>query len=109
MNRSFAEPPLARATYSAADTLDQFINGFRVTPLLYVVARLRLADYLQAGAKTASELAALCGANEAALYRVLRTLSNLGIFSQNGQGTFAMTELAEPLRGTRPIPAVRAH
>jgi ubiquinone/menaquinone biosynthesis C-methylase UbiE len=97
MKRSLKEPAHARITSSAANTLDQLINGFRVTPLLYVAARLRLADYLQESAKTASELAALCGANESALYRVLRTLGSLGIFSQNAQGAFEMTQLAEPL------------
>jgi hypothetical protein len=82
--------------------LYQLVNGYRVTQILYVAAKLRIADLLGSGPRTAEELAAATGAHPDALYRVLRTLVSLGIFAEIAPHRFALTPLAELLQEDRP-------
>lgn len=67
-----------------------------------VSARLKIADHLKDGAKTAGELAEATGAHEASLYRLLRALSSLGILKRDAEGRFSNTELGEVLRSDHP-------
>jgi hypothetical protein len=53
---------------------------------------------LISGPKTAAELAAATNTNEGALYRVLRALASIGVFSQIDGDKFANSPLSEPLR-----------
>lgn len=82
--------------------LHQMMNGYRVTQMLYVVAKLGIADHLEHGPRTVDELAAASGAHADALYRVLRTLASLGVFEEIAPHRFALTPLAEPLRTSHP-------
>jgi hypothetical protein len=66
--RSQAPP----ADLSAAATVRQLIMGFRVTQLIYVAAKLGLADHLEQGPQTPPALAQAVGAEPQALYRLLR-------------------------------------
>src|SRR5262249_28622472 len=68
----------------------------------HVVATLGIADLLGAGPKSSRDLATVVKANPDALYRVLRALASLGIFTETDPGTFSMTPLAEPLRSDVP-------
>ena len=47
---------------------------------LYAAITLNVADHLAAGPKDVAELARTTGANEDALYRVLRLLTSVGVF-----------------------------
>lgn len=85
-----------------ATALRQLVMGFRTTQLLYVAARLRIADQLAAGARTPQDLARAVGADPDGLYRLLRALASLGILVENANGTFALTPMAELLRSDRP-------
>jgi hypothetical protein len=80
------------------DTLREQIMGFRATQMIYVAAKLKLADHLAAGPRSPAELAVLVGAEPHALYRLLRALASLGIFSEDANGAFALTPQAELLR-----------
>jgi hypothetical protein len=82
--------------------LRQLIMGFRVTQLIYVAAKLGLADHLARKPLTSPELAQALGINPGALYRLLRALASLGIFAQSNGGTFEMTPAAELLRRDKP-------
>src|SRR5215831_6647667 len=77
------------ASAEAAHRLREWVNGFRITQLIAVAARLQLADLLQDGPKTRAELAAVTGANADALVRLLRTLVSLGVFSEPAPNQFA--------------------
>jgi hypothetical protein len=57
---------------------------------------------LSAGPKSSRDLATAVNANPEALYRVLRALASLGIFTETDPGIFSMTLLAEPLRSDVP-------
>jgi hypothetical protein len=82
----------------AAATLRQLIMGFRTTQLIHVAAKLGLADRLQQGPQTAAALAQAVGAEPQALYRLLRALASIGIFSESGDGRFVLTPLARRLQ-----------
>ena len=87
---------------SSRKQLQDMIDGFKVTQLIYVVAKLGIADLLEVRPKTAGELAEAVGAHPRNLYRVLRALASLGIFSEGEDGRFQLTPLAEPLRSDVP-------
>ncbi|MHC5066352.1 MAG: methyltransferase [Planctomycetota bacterium] len=80
----------------------QFINGYWVSKLVYVAARLSLADHLQEGPCSAEGLAQKVGADPQRLKRCMRALASLGIFSQGEDGRFESTALSETLRSDRP-------
>ena len=82
--------------------LMQMAMGFTRTFLLRAAAQMRLADHLADGPKTADQLATLTNTHSPALYRVLRTLASLGIFSEDEAHQFSLTPLAEPLRSNVP-------
>jgi hypothetical protein len=61
--------------------LRQLIMGFRITQLIYVAAKLGLADHLARKPQTAQDLASLVDAEPSALYRLLRALAGVGVFA----------------------------
>jgi hypothetical protein len=83
---------------ATATTLRQLIMGFRITQLIYVAAKLGLADQLQQGPQPPHLLAQAVGAEPRSLYRLLRALASLGIFEETADGAFALTPLAELLQ-----------
>ncbi len=87
---------------SPAAVLSQLLRGSLVTQLIYVAAKLGIADLLKDGPKSGTELAASVQAHPRALYRVLRGLASLGIFAENEHGRFELTPLAEPLQTDAP-------
>jgi hypothetical protein len=52
---------------------------------LYVAAELGIADHLKSGPKSVAALARETNTDEGALYRILRALSSVGVFTQRGQ------------------------
>jgi hypothetical protein len=86
----------------AAATLNQMIDGYRITQLIYVAAKLGLADLLAAGPQSSAELAAQTGTHAPSLYRLLRALSSFGVFREEAVDRFALTALAQPLRSDVP-------
>lgn len=75
----------------------QLISGFWISRGIYIVAKLGLADLLREGPQTADELAAATGTHAPSLYRVLRALSSVGLFTEDEQG-FALTPVSATLR-----------
>jgi hypothetical protein len=82
--------------------LMQMAMGFTVPFLLRAAAQLCIADHLAGGSKTAQQLAALTGTQAPALYRLLRALASVGVFSEDRARQFSPTPLAEPLRSDVP-------
>ena len=80
----------------------QMIQGFWVSQMIYVAARLGIADLVADGPKSSAELATITSTHAPTLYRVLRTLASLGVFAEDDRGRFSMTALAEPLRSGVP-------
>lgn len=85
-----------------SDTLLQMIYGSLVTQIIYVAAKLGLPDLLKDGAKSYEELALSTNVEAEALYRILRTLASIGIFSEDENRYFQLTPLAQYLRSDVP-------
>jgi hypothetical protein len=83
---------------SAGMSLLDMTQGYLMTQLLHIAAKLGIADVLADGPKSSAELAQAVGAHPRNLFRVLRALPSLGVFAENEAGHFALTPLAEPLR-----------
>jgi hypothetical protein len=83
------------------EQLMQMATGYAVSSALYTVTKLGIADLLKNGAKSTRELAHDCGANEDALYRLLRALASVGVFSESSPRVFELTAVGEPLRADR--------
>ena len=78
------------------------IAGYWVSRLIYVAARLGLADLLKQGPRTAEDLARATGVKAWALYRVLRTLASYGVFAEIKGKRFKLTPLGNTLRTDLP-------
>jgi SAM-dependent methyltransferase len=82
--------------------LMEFAIGGWFTQAISVAAELGIADLLIEGPRTAEELAEEADAHSGALYRVLRALASIGIFSEDEDGRFYLTPVAENLRSDVP-------
>jgi hypothetical protein len=79
-------------------TMNRMINGFRLTQMICVAARLGLAEFMADGPQHINQLASASGAHPGALYRLLRGLAGHDIFVEVSDQTFGLTPLAELLR-----------
>jgi SAM-dependent methyltransferase len=82
--------------------LVRLIEGYRAAQALHVAARLGLADLLRRGPRPVAALARACGADEESLYRLLRALASLRVFTEVGPRRFAQTPLSDRLRRDHP-------
>ena len=80
----------------------RIVTGYWISQAVGAVARLGVPDQLADGARSSDDLARAVGAHPQALFRVLRTLASIGIFSQTDPGAFALTPLGETLRSDTP-------
>lgn len=90
--------PPSKTDVPASVAMLQMISGFWISRAIYVAAKLGIADHLRDGHRTVDELAAATGTHAPSLYRVLRALASVGIFSEDEKRRFALTSLAETLR-----------
>ena len=82
--------------------LIQMATAYMTSRIVYVAAKLGLADHLANGPKSAE---ALAGANRGpctSLYRLMRTLPSLGILTEDATRQFALTPLGEALQTGAP-------
>jgi hypothetical protein len=79
------------------------IAGGWIGQAVHVAAKLGIADVLETGSKTPSEIAKATGSHPESLRRLLRTLASLGVFAEDPEGRFGLTPLADGLRSQAPI------
>src|SRR5262245_62763465 len=77
-------------------------NSFWVSRMIYVAAEAALADRLAGGAKSAEELAVATKSHPRSLFRLMRALAGVGVFTQSADGKFGLTELGQALRSEAP-------
>ena len=85
----------------AAYTLFDLIMSHRVTTVIYVTAKLGLADALAEGPRTAAQLARGAGAHAPAVQRLLRALVTIGICQVDGD-RFSLTAIGSNLAASSP-------
>ena len=82
--------------------LIQMATAHWVSRLLQVAAQMDLADHLAEAPKTAEELAQLTATDGRSLYRIMRTLASLGLFTEDTDHRFSLTPLGEALKTGTP-------
>ena len=82
--------------------LSQLIGNTGYVHAILVAANLGLADLLKDGPLSIADLAEATGTHARSLYRMLRALASRGIFSEDADGRFSLTALADPLRSDAP-------
>ncbi|WP_275945289.1 methyltransferase dimerization domain-containing protein, partial [Bradyrhizobium sp. RD5-C2] len=87
-------------TTNPPEHLLDLVQSHRVTAVIYVAARLGLAELLRDGPRTVEELAGRTHADRDALARLLVALSTIGICSRVGEGRYLLNELGAGLDGT---------
>lgn len=80
------------------DQMARMITGYWTSQMVHVAAKLRLADHLADGPRSVDELAAATDTHARSLYRLLRALASVGLFSEAEDGRFTQTALSESLR-----------
>ena len=94
--------PQDRDTADAQAALQQLTNGYWLTQIVYVAAKLGIADLLTEGPRTIEELARSTTTHAPSLYRLMRALASLGVFRENEDGTFEATILGRSLASGSP-------
>jgi hypothetical protein len=82
--------------------LIQMATAHWASSLVYVAADMGLADRLAEAPRTAAELAQSTGSDAPSLYRVMRTLAGMGLFSEDSGHRFSLTPLGAALRTGTP-------
>jgi hypothetical protein len=82
--------------------LFQMATAYWLSQAIYVAAKLGLADLLENGPQSIAKLALATRADERSLFRLLRALSSVGVFSEVDKDRFALSSLAEALRSDVP-------
>lgn len=91
-------PPETASEKSLPLQMVDLIIGYWISRLIYVAARLGLADALKHGPMTVDDLAEQSDVDRRALFRMMRALASVGVFAEGEPGVFALTPLAETLR-----------
>ena len=81
--------------------VDMTMN-YWVSRAIYVAARLGIADLLADGDRSSEELAKSTQVHGPSLYRLLRALTNVGLFTEGTGKTFGLTPLGDTLRSNAP-------
>lgn len=89
---------MAQSALPPGQQFAHMLCGFWISKALYVAAKLNLGDLLRSTPKRADDLAALTGAHPHSLYRLLRMLASVGIFTEDQSHQFQLTELGQFLR-----------
>lgn len=86
-----------------AKPLEYLFPGIVAAQAIHAAVKFGIPDLLATGPKSAAVLAAECGANEAALERLLRALASMDMFARTPEGQYRNTPLTEVLRSDHPL------
>jgi hypothetical protein len=102
MSAIVATPPGAAQEPQSAEHIMRLCTGYIASISINIVARLGIADLLKDGPLTTAELAKTTSTNEDRLYRMMRALATVGVFTETAPKTFALTPAADALRSDAP-------
>jgi tRNA A58 N-methylase Trm61 len=83
-------------------SIDELIGGYVHAQVVYVAAKLGLADLMCDRSRTVEDVAALVEVNPDALRRMMVSLAHLGIFEQKENDTYQLAAGHEVLRSDHP-------
>src|SRR6185369_11408923 len=84
------------------EVLFQMIIGKWISQALGTVVELGVPDQLAKGARSCNDIARQAGASEDGLYRLLRALASVGLFSEGANRRFRLTGMGQLLRTDHP-------
>lgn len=91
-------------TTATETLLFQLSIGYRYAQVVYVAAKLGIADLLRHGPRKADDLAGQAGVAEThVMSSLLATLSNLGLVTRQDDGAYVLQPLGEPLLSDHPL------
>ncbi|MGH9329339.1 MAG: methyltransferase [Vicinamibacterales bacterium] len=90
--------PTAPPDMEASQHVFRIATGYIASTALYAAVKLRIADRLAAGPRPVADLAREAGANEDALYRILRLLASAGVFEETSPRHFANNAASSTMR-----------
>jgi O-methyltransferase domain len=85
----------------------QILGGKHVAGAVACLAQMGIPDLLEAGPRSAEDLAKEIGAHPVALYRLMRATACVGVLNEGVDGKFSQTPMSELLR-TNAKPSLRA-
>src|SRR4051812_38816124 len=85
-------------TPEAVQQVFQLMTGHIVASAVNIAAQLGIVDKLANGPRPAADLARESGVNEDALYRMLRALASVGVFTEVSPRTFGLTPAGAALQ-----------
>lgn len=77
--------------------LFEYLLGFMKSQAIHVAAKLKIADQLKNGPKPVEEIADAVNVDRDTLYRLLRALAGMGVFSEQEDRIFGLTPMASAL------------
>ena len=86
----------------ASPELVEMAMAYSRSRIVCAAARLGIADALGSEERSVEDLAAACGADAQALYRLLRALAGLGITAEVSPRRFVLSAFGQPLRKDHP-------
>ncbi len=92
---------IARRMVSAPVGVLELVSGLIEANTVYAVARLRVADALAGGPRTAADVADELGTHPDATFRLLRAAASYGVLRQDGD-RFELAALGRPLLADAP-------
>ena len=100
LNRRFLPIGIEKGTKNnpSPPALFEMATAYWLSQAIYVAAKLGIADLLKDGPLSCVELATSTRSDASSLFRLMRALSSVGIFSHLGRGRFALSRLAECLQ-----------
>ena len=93
---------MATETLSHPQSMIRLFMSYIPTRVIYVAAKLGLADHIRDDGASAQDLAQKLNVHPGALYRVMRTLAGLGVLHQDENDRFFVTPFGETLRTDSP-------
>ena len=97
-----AGPTRAKDSNPLPPILFQMATAYWVSQAIYVAAKLGIADLLADGPQSYAALAIATRSDPSSLFRLLRALSRVGVFSQVDKDCFVLSRLAEALQSDVP-------
>ena len=85
----------------------QMLHGLHFSTCISCLAQLGIPDLVEAGPRSAEDLAVQVGAQPQALYRLMRATASIGILAEGADGKFSETPLSAVLRSNAK-PSARA-
>ena len=95
---------MATENLSHSQSMIRLVRSYIATRVIYVAAKLGLADHIRDDGASAQNLAQILNVHPGALYRVMRTLAGLGVLHQDEHDRFFVTQFGETLRKDSPQP-----